>query len=126
MKKFIISALAATMMTAPVAGVQAAPRTPVIQADASVQQVQYRPNRKTVKRTVIQRDHRGRVVERRVVRKHWQRGNHMSNWQRYRAVDYKRYHLRQPPRGHRWVKVDNDFLLIAIGSGIIASIIAAR
>lgn len=126
MKKLFLSALAATMMTAPMSMAQAAPRVPVVQSDAVIQQVQYRPNQKTVKRTVIKRDHRGRVVEKRVVRKNWQRGNRVPSWQRYQQVDHKRYHLRQPARGQRWVRVDNDFLLISIGSGIVASIIAGR
>ena len=48
------------------------------------------------------------------------RGSHyvVSNW---RAA-----HLRQPPRGYHWVRSDNgDFLMVAITTGVIASIIAA-
>ncbi len=40
--------------------------------------------------------------------------------------DYRRYRLSAPPRGYRWVRVDNDFLLVGVTSGIVSSIIAAR
>ncbi|MGW9230471.1 RcnB family protein [Pseudorhizobium sp. NPDC055634] len=84
-----------------------------------------------------QRGHdRGRHVERpakmdkKVVRKHrWSKGHRMSAAERrhMRDVrDYRRHRLSAPPRGHRWVQVDNDFLLVGITSGIIAGIIAGR
>jgi Ni/Co efflux regulator RcnB len=40
--------------------------------------------------------------------------------------DYRRYQLRTPPRGHHWVRYDNDYLLVAITSGIIADILFNR
>ena len=44
---------------------------------------------------------------------------------RYVVSDWRAYHLRQPPRGYRWVRSDNgDFLLVAVTTGIITSIIA--
>ena len=42
------------------------------------------------------------------------------------ANDYKRHGLRKPGQGQRWVRVDNDYVLISIASGIIAGIIAAQ
>lgn len=48
------------------------------------------------------------------------RGNH------YVVGNWRAYHLRQPPRGYHWVRSDNgDFLLVAVTTGIITSIIAA-
>ena len=45
---------------------------------------------------------------------------------RYVVTDWRHAHLRQPPRGYHWVRSDNgDFLLVAITTGVIASIIAA-
>lgn len=42
----------------------------------------------------------------------------------YVVNDYHRYHLRQPPRGHRWVRDDHgNYLLVAIASGIIADLL---
>lgn len=44
---------------------------------------------------------------------------------RYVVDDWQTYHLRQPPRGYRYVRSDNgDFLLVAITTGIIASTLA--
>ena len=62
-------------------------------------------------------------------RKHWARGERLpSSYYQNRAyyVDYRVYHLRAPPRGYRWVRVDNDYMLVALTSGLIASIIANR
>jgi Ni/Co efflux regulator RcnB len=60
---------------------------------------------------------------------HWGRGERMPA-EYYRDsshyVDYRTYHLRRPPHGYRWVRTDdNNFALVAITSGLIASIIAA-
>lgn len=51
----------------------------------------------------------------------------MPDWQRKQALrDYHRYGLKRPGHGQRWVKVDNDFLLISVASGIIAAVVASR
>jgi Ni/Co efflux regulator RcnB len=43
---------------------------------------------------------------------------------RYYVDDYEYYHLRQPPRGHRWVRdEDGRFILVAVATGIIADIL---
>lgn len=57
----------------------------------------------------------------------WQRGHKLPhNYRKHVVRDYHRYHLKQPPRGHQWVKVDNDYLLIGMTTGIIASLIQGR
>jgi Ni/Co efflux regulator RcnB len=48
----------------------------------------------------------------------WERG-HRYNGPIYVVRDYGYYRLRPPPRGYRWVRADNDFLLVAISTGII-------
>jgi len=57
----------------------------------------------------------------------WQRGHRVTaqyRSSRYVVSDYNRYHLRQPPRGYHWVRDDNNnFLLVAISSGIIADLL---
>ena len=62
-------------------------------------------------------------------RKHnWARGERLPSYyysDRGHYVDYRVYHLRQPPRGYRWVRVDNDYMLVALTTGLIASIIAS-
>jgi len=60
-------------------------------------------------------------------RQYWTRGRELPRSYRSHVVrDYGRYHLRRPPRGHQWVRVGNDYLLISIASGVIASIVAGR
>ncbi len=38
-------------------------------------------------------------------------------------VDYRQYNLYAPPVGYRWVRVDNDVVLAAVATGVIASVI---
>ncbi|YBV95591.1 RcnB family protein [Phyllobacteriaceae bacterium JZ32] len=60
-------------------------------------------------------------------RHHWTRGRELPrSYRRHVVRDYGRYHLRKPPRGHQWVRVDNDYLLISIASGVISSIVSGR
>ncbi|MBY3119979.1 RcnB family protein [Rhizobium laguerreae] len=69
------------------------------------------------------------VVKKTVVRSHWKKGYRVnaSEPRRFSDVnDYRRYRLAPPPRGYRWVRADNDYLLIGVTSGIISSIIAGR
>jgi Ni/Co efflux regulator RcnB len=75
-------------------------------------------------------DHDGRRYEgrRHQRRWNWTRGNRFD-WHyfrpHYRYVDnWSYYHLRRPPRGYRWVRVDGDFLLVALATGIILEIFA--
>lgn len=43
---------------------------------------------------------------------------------RYYVEDYHHHRLRQPPRGHRWVRTDDGrYLLVAVATGIIADIL---
>ena len=53
------------------------------------------------------------------VRARWQRG-HRYHGPTYVVRNYGHYHLRQPPRGYHWVRANNnDYLLVAIATGII-------
>lgn len=77
------------------------------------------------------RDHRTtHVVKKKkvIVKKtRWQRGHRLPHSQRYVVVkDYGRYHLRRPPVGQHWIRVDNQYLLVGISSGIIAALVNAR
>jgi Ni/Co efflux regulator RcnB len=56
----------------------------------------------------------------------WARGNRLpaSYYSRDRYVDHRRYNLRAPPRGYRWVKTDdNQYIMVAIASGLIAQVL---
>ncbi|CAD1790397.1 hypothetical protein CPBF426_26490 [Xanthomonas arboricola pv. juglandis] len=43
-----------------------------------------------------------------------------------RVADYRKHHLHAPQRGHEWRRVDNNYVLIAVATGLIASVVAAR
>ena len=62
--------------------------------------------------------------------KHWKRGQRLpvAYYQdRGHFVDYRASHLRAPPRGYRWVRTDdNNYAMVAIATGLIASLIAAN
>jgi Ni/Co efflux regulator RcnB len=57
----------------------------------------------------------------------WQRGYHMrhEDWDRGQRIDYRHYHLNEPPRGYEWREVDGNYVLAAVATGIIASVIVA-
>ncbi len=58
----------------------------------------------------------------------WQRGQRMNHddWERGDRIDYRRNHLRAPPRGYQWRDIDGRFILGAIATGVIADIILNR
>ena len=55
----------------------------------------------------------------------WRRGDRFdrAEWRRYQVVDYRRHHLRTPPRGYEWRMVNDHYILAAIATGVIADII---
>lgn len=55
----------------------------------------------------------------------WGRGDQMgyNDWHDARRVDYRRYNLRQPPRGYEWRRNDDRFIMAAVATGIILSVI---
>jgi Ni/Co efflux regulator RcnB len=59
----------------------------------------------------------------------WRRGERLSAYQRahYQRIDYRAARLHAPPRGYQYVRDDHsNVLLVAIATGVIASIIASR
>lgn len=42
----------------------------------------------------------------------------------YQVSDWKKRGLKSPPSGHRWMNVDGNYVLIAVATGVIASVIA--
>lgn len=60
-------------------------------------------------------------------RSHWAKGKQLPRNYRGNVVrDYGRYRLPPPRRDQHWVRVDNQYLLIGITSGIIASMVQGR
>ena len=118
MKKLILAALAASVALSPMA--------------ASVANAQgHREERQT---TVVKRN--GNVVQRTVVRQRtpqyrsdWRKGQRFDQRRarNYRQIDYRQYRgLRAPPRGYRWQRVDDSYILAAVATGLIASVIIAN
>lgn len=60
----------------------------------------------------------------------YKRGGHVpSEYRRggYVVTDWRARRLREPPRGYEYVRSDNgDFLMVAVATGVIASIIASH
>ena len=56
---------------------------------------------------------------------HWNRGERMgyNNWNGAQPVDYREHHLRAPPRGYEWRESNGQFILGAVATGVVASII---
>lgn len=116
MKRLVLTAVAAALLAAPVAQAQAGPRhdAPRYERDDS---------RWSAKPGYGNPHHRKKWVK----KQRWERGHRVPAWQRKHVVrDYHRYGLRRPGHGQQWVKVDNDFLLISIASGLIGGIIASQ
>ncbi|MFA6115080.1 MAG: RcnB family protein [Sphingomonas sp.] len=123
MKKFILSAIAVSMVASPLAATA-----------ASAGQYQPQQRHETVVRhqpgrtTIVQRDyHQSRPQYRNNYRNDWRRGERFDYRQarNYRVInDYRGRHLKAPPRGYRYVQSGNDALLVGISSGVIAAILA--
>lgn len=72
-------------------------------------------------------DHRDSRDNHYVRHEEWKKGYHMrhEDWDRGQRIDYRHYHLRRPPRGYEWREVDGNYVLAAVATGIVASVIAA-
>jgi Ni/Co efflux regulator RcnB len=55
----------------------------------------------------------------------WRRGEKLPSSYRGKgyAVDYRHYGLSAPPRGYQYVRVNNDVVLTAVATGVIASVV---
>jgi Ni/Co efflux regulator RcnB len=57
----------------------------------------------------------------------WKKGYHMdhADWNRGEQVDWHAHHLRTPPHGYEWRETDGNYVLAAVATGLIASVIVA-
>jgi Ni/Co efflux regulator RcnB len=72
-------------------------------------------------------DHRH--YQARVTPHRWQRGDRLpASYRSSRHVvkDWHRHGLRRPVRGHEWISVGRDYLLIATATGLIAQAVLSR
>ena len=74
------------------------------------------------------RDHRDEHHQQYVHHDEWKKGERMrqEDWNRGERVDYHHYHLRRPPHGYEWREVDGNYVLAALATGVIASVVAAE
>jgi Ni/Co efflux regulator RcnB len=93
------------------------------------------PNRDHHNRTTLQQNWNGaghnnrkpvKVVNRNQGHR-WARGQHFDRRYatNYQVVsNYKAYRLQAPPRGYRYVRSNNDIVMVAIASGLIGAVFA--
>ncbi|MDG2530776.1 hypothetical protein SGCZBJ_04340 [Caulobacter zeae] len=122
MKRLIITAVAASLLagTALSGTAMAQPRHDD-RHDRYEQQRAYEKGRRDQARYE-------RKEDRREYRR-WAKGQRLDARYRgngYYVSDYRRHGLRAPPRGYRWQRVDNQYILAAVATGIIASVIIAN
>lgn len=115
MKKFILAAVAASLVAAPA---MAAPQYTV---------VKQQPHRTVV--VEHGRGHTERTVYRHDNARHWGKGQRFDRRYapNYRQIDYRTYRgrgLYAPPRGYHWVQSGNDAVLVALTSGLIGAVIS--
>ncbi|MGC4251523.1 MAG: RcnB family protein [Sphingobium sp.] len=102
MKKFILAAVAASLIS-----------TPVLAAPM------HQPGPQD----------RGRIEQndRHPQAQNWKKGDRFDTRKapNYRVIDNPRaHHLNDAPRGYRWVQSGNDAVLVGIASGLIAAVLA--
>ena len=125
MKKFLIAAIATTLVASPI--LAAAPAE--AQNRRTEQTVRYKPNGTVVvKKQTVKRQNVRQPV-RQTYRTNWHKGERFNRAQarNYRQVtDWRAYQNRRlyaPPRGQQWVRSGNDAVLIAVASGVIGAVI---
>jgi len=57
----------------------------------------------------------------------WKHGAKISHddWNRGEQVDYKQHHLHAPPSGYEWRQVDGNYVMAAVATGLISSVVIA-
>ncbi|MEO8375990.1 MAG: RcnB family protein [Sphingomonas bacterium] len=119
MKKFILTAIAASMIASPMVATEASAQGYPQQRHETV--VRHQPGRTVVVDRKITRNHGPQY------RNDWRRGERFDyrRARNYQVLNnYRGYRLKAPPRGYHYVRSGNDAVLIGITSGIIAGIFA--
>ncbi|CAN5334756.1 hypothetical protein BH10PSE15_BH10PSE15_06760 [soil metagenome] len=119
MKKFILAALATSILASPIA---------IAPADAQGYQerhtttVREGPHGRTVidNRTVVnnRHDYRRWGKGQRFDRRYAQNYREINDWRAYRGR-----RLYAPPRGYHWVRSGNDAVLVALSGGLIGAVL---
>jgi len=58
----------------------------------------------------------------------WRKGAHIrdEDWRRGEAVDWRHYHLHQPPAGYEWRLIDGNYVMANSSTGIISLTVVAH
>ena len=61
-------------------------------------------------------------------RSDWRKGGYVArnDWDHGARVDYRSHHLSRPPRGYEWRQVNGNYVLAAVATGVIASLILSN
>jgi Ni/Co efflux regulator RcnB len=112
MKRLLIATTALTLLAAPLSGAFAQGWTDRHDDRNSAMTMQRHDNDRH-----DNGQHRGWYKGGRIERNDWDRGQRIN--------DYRRYHLSRPPRGYEWRRVDNNYVLAAAATGLIAGLVLA-
>ncbi|MCB4771925.1 RcnB family protein [Ancylobacter sp. Lp-2] len=126
MKRAIVIASILSMLGTSVALAQNAPPPPRPNASQGQKPGQAQPNRPQSSKPQPSKPQPNRPQAGKPAPQHsqWSRGKQLPPNYRHNVVrDYGRYRLAPPPRGYNWVRVNNEYLLISIASGLISSIV---
>ncbi len=116
-KRTILAAIAVSMLAVPMAQAQSRYDSP------RHGQHHYQPV-KPKYQAPKQRHHAQRPAPQ---RQHWKQGQRVPNWQKRQHVrDYQRHGLKRPGRNQQWVRVDNDYLLLNLATGVILGMALGR
>jgi Ni/Co efflux regulator RcnB len=121
MKRLLIATTALTLLLAPMSAAFAQDRDNNRQDDnrgGNSMMMQGRDNGRQDNYRGNNGQHRGWYKGGRIERNDWDRGQ--------RVNDYRRYHLQRPPRGYEWRRVDNNYVLAAAATGLIAGLVLAN
>lgn len=57
----------------------------------------------------------------------WRNGHRMAqnDWNRGERIDYHSHRLPPPRHGYEWREVDGNYVMAAVATGLIASVVAA-
>jgi len=115
MKRLLIVTTALTLLAAPLSGAFA--------QGWNDRHDDHRPNVMMVRHDKDRFDrhdngrHNGWYKGGRIERHDWDRGVRIRDW--------RHYHLSAPPRGYEWRRVDNNYILAAAATGLIAGLVIA-
>jgi Ni/Co efflux regulator RcnB len=46
-----------------------------------------------------------------------------NDWNGATRVDYRQHHLRRPPQGYEWRQSNGQYVMAAVATGLVASMI---